>query len=345
MNFLITGGAGFIGSNAAKHFLKQGYKVTVLDNLFRNAKQQTKNLDWVKEGAKNRFKFINEDVRNFAALDDLFKKELFDVVIHEAGQTAVTSSIVDPRVDFESNVLGAFNLLEAIRKNKQNPVILNASTNKVYGDLKSLRVTELDQRYQFTDNLHGVDENQPLDFHSPYGCSKGAADQYMMDYYRTYGLKTVVFRQSCIYGYRQLGTEDQGWLAWFTIACKLGKAVSIYGDGKQTRDALFIDDLIDLYEKAITHIDRCPGEVFNVGGGGDFTLSLRELIELLQEVSGKPMPYSFGPARIGDQRIFIADTAKANRLLGWQPTTSPSVGVKKLYQWVDKNLDLFKGIH
>lgn len=342
MDFLITGGAGFIGSNLAKYFIGKGHAVTVLDNLSRNMEFQKSNLEWIQEGAKKRFTFLKEDVRNFEALDALFAKKRFDVVIHQAAQIAVTTSIIDPTLDFQTNAMGTFNLLEAIRKNKQNPIILNASTNKVYGDLNSLRIEELDQRYQFTDLIRGVDESQTLDLQAPYGCSKGTADQYVLDYYRTYGLKTVVFRQSCVYGHRQLGTEDQGWLAWFAIACMLGKPVTIYGDGKQTRDALFIDDLVELYDKAIEYIDRCPGEVFNVGGGIANTVSLRELIELLQQISGKHMQYSFGPARMGDQKIFVSDNAKASRLLDWQPMIDIASGVKKLYAWVEKNASYLK---
>jgi len=339
MNILVIGGAGFIGANIAERFLKRGDRVFVFDNLSRRGTEW--NLKWLKK--YNNLVFIKGDVRRYRDIFNLVKKEKdFDVVFHFAAQVAVTTSVVNPREDFEINALGAFNVLEAIRENKANPIILFSSTNKVYGGMTDIKITEKNNRYQYADLPGGISEDRLLDFHSPYGCSKGTADQYMIDYSRIYGLRTVVFRQSCIYGYRQFGIEDQGWVAWFTIAAMLDKKLTIYGDGKQVRDVLFIEDLADAYEAAIKNIDKARGQAFNIGGGPKNTMSLLELIAFLEQFFGKKIPLTFSDWRPGDQPVFICDIKKAKQILGWEPKTSPQEGVKLLYEWVKDHKDLFK---
>jgi CDP-paratose 2-epimerase len=273
MKWLITGGAGFIGCNAVKRLMDVGDEVVVFDNLSR--KGADINLSWLRQQGK--FKFAKGDVRNFEHLKDVFNKHKnIDVFLHLAAQVAVTSSVTNPREDFEINALGTFNVCEAVRQFNPDAILLYASTNKLYGAMEEVRVIEHNGRYEYADLPKGVYEDRPLDFHSPYGCSKGAADQYIIDYSRIYGLRTVSIRQSCIFGYHQFGIEDQGWVAWFIICAVLGKDITIYGDGKQTRDILFIDDLIDLYIEAATKINIANGNAYNIGGGRENTMSLLE---------------------------------------------------------------------
>ena len=338
MKIFITGGAGFIGSNAVKYFHNLGYEVVIFDNLSRIG--TSKNLEWVQTFSKP--KFILGDIRNYDLLFKSIEESKSDVVLHLAGQVAVTTSVSEPRNDFEINALGTFNVCEAVRNSINSPILIFSSTNKVYGKLENKKVIEMKHRYNFSeDDLHGVDESTPLQFYSPYGCSKGAADQYVIDYARIYGLKTVVFRQSCIYGTRQMGVEDQGWVAWFTIACALRKKISIYGNGKQVRDLLFVEDLIGAYHAAILRIDRCSGEAFNIGGGPSNTLSLLELMDLLRKRFGDP-DYGYDLQRPGDQEIFVCDIQKAHNLLGWSPKVGVCDGVDILMDWVGDNLELFR---
>ena len=341
MKALVIGGAGFIGVNTADRLLKKGNEVWVFDNLSRRGTEW--NLKWLKQHKK--LKFVKGDTRNYDELKKLFKANKdFDAVFHLAAQVAVTTSVTNPREDFEINALGSFNVLEAIRETKSNPAILYSSTNKVYGGMTDIKIVERKGKYAYKDLPKGISEDRILDFHSPYGCSKGTADQYMIDYARIYGLRTVVFRQSCIYGYRQFGIEDQGWVAWFTIATMLNKALSIYGDGKQVRDVLFIEDLIDGYEAAINNIDKIKGQAFNVGGGAKNTMSLLELIAFLEKFFGKKIPLKFAPWRPGDQPVFVCDISKAKKAFGWEPKTSPEKGVELLYEWVKDNKELFKDL-
>jgi CDP-paratose 2-epimerase len=262
------------------------------------------------------------------------------VVLHLAAQVAVTTSVLEPRHDFEVNALGTFNLLESVRRLAPDAVLLYASTNKVYGGLESEGVEEHGRRYRFR-RVAGIPETQPLDFHSPYGCSKGAADQYVRDYARIYQLRTVCFRQSCIYGYRQFGVEDQGWVAWFTIAAVTGQPVTIYGDGKQVRDLLFVDDLVDAYDAAVARAEAVRGGVFNLGGGPEHTLSLLELVDMLEHLTGRPLHPRFADWRPGDQPVFVADISRARSALGWQPQVDVRTGLQRLYSWVEENRTLF----
>lgn len=338
MNVLITGGAGFIGANAARRYLERGAAVTVVDDLSRPG--AGKNLAWL-EGNGN-LSFRKLDIRDYPALaaavagaGDL------DLVLHLAGQVAVTTSVTDPRSDFEVNALGTFNLLEAARAAGVRAPIIFSSTNKVYGGMEDVGVVVRDGRYAYEDLPDGVPECRGLDFHSPYGCSKGAADQYVRDYHRIYGLKTVVFRQSCIYGYRQFGFEDQGWIAWFTIAAQLGKPITVYGDGMQVRDVLFVDDLVDAFDAAAANIDRTAGEVYNIGGGPANVLSLIELLSDIERRLGAPIPAGRDDWRPGDQRVYISDIRKAAADFGWAPRITKSEGLERLYDWVAANRELF----
>jgi CDP-paratose 2-epimerase len=280
------------------------------------------------------------DIRDATAL--CRAAEDADVIYHLASQVAVTTSVQDPRQDFEANALGTFNVLEAARLSDRQPIVLYASTNKVYGGMEDVAVVEGETGYAYRDYPHGIPETFPLDFHSPYGCSKGAGDQYVRDYARIYGLPTVVFRQSCIYGPRQFGIEDQGWVAWLLIAAVTGQPISIYGDGKQVRDLLWVDDLLDLYELAIERVDVAAGQVYNVGGGPRNTLAVwQELGPMLASLLGREIPVTYTDWRPGDQHIFVADVRKAERELGWRPTTSREDGVRRLFEWVMEHEALF----
>ncbi|MBN1486447.1 MAG: GDP-mannose 4,6-dehydratase [Anaerolineae bacterium] len=340
MHYLITGGAGFIGSNYVHRLLSRGEHVTIYDNLSR--KGTIRNLEWLNAtfdtGA---FTFIQGDVRDAALLTATMRD--IDIVVHLASQVAVTTSVLHPREDFEVNALGTFNVLEAARLSGRYPAILYASTNKVYGGMEGLIIQERETRYAYRDYVHGISECYSLDFHSPYGCSKGTGDQYTRDYARIYSLPTVVFRQSCIYGPRQFGFEAQGWVAWFIIAAVLGKPITIYGDGKQVRDLLYIDDLLNAYDAALANIGHVTGQVYNVGGGVDNQLSVwKEFQPLLEKLTGHPIPTDKGDWRPGDQRIYVSDIRKAARDLNWQPQVSVEEGITRLYNWVVENRALFE---
>jgi CDP-paratose 2-epimerase len=340
MNYLVTGGAGFIGSNTVHRLLREGERVTVIDNLSRPG--SARNLAWLEEVGGD-LKFIRQDVREFDGLRRAVAAAWApEVVLHFAAQVAVTTSVTDPRQDFEVNALGTFNLLEALRSDGLAPLVLFTSTNKVYGALAHLRVAEDETRYRFADLPQGVGEETPLDFYSPYGCSKGTADQYVHDYHRIYGLPTVVLRNSCIYGTRQFGVEDQGWLAWFVIAALSGKEISIYGDGKQVRDVLFIDDLIDLMLRVVQRREAAAGQVINVGGGPERTVSVwREFGPLLERHLGRSLPVHKQDWRPGDQKVYVSDISKARRVFGWEPKVSVEEGVARLVAWVKDNPMLF----
>jgi len=335
---LVTGGCGFIGANYVDRLLARGQTAVAFDNFSRRGAD--KNAAWLREKHGNKFQLIRGDIRDARAIADAARDA--DAIYHFAAQVAVTTSVTDPRTDFEINALGTFNTLEAARASGRNPIFLFASTNKVYGGMDELVVVEKSTRYEFRDLPGGVPETQPLDFHSPYGCSKGAADQYVRDYQRIYGLRTVVFRQSAIYGYRQFGVEDQGWLAWFIIAAVLGKSITIYGDGKQVRDMLFIDDLMNVYDEALARIDKIAGQVYNIGGGPRNTISVwTEFAPMLENLLGRKIPITRGDWRPGDQKVCVYDISKAKRELNWEPHVDVQTGVEKLYQWVSENKSLF----
>jgi CDP-paratose 2-epimerase len=338
VKYFITGGAGFIGCNAAQRWMQRGHEVVVLDDLSRRGADR--NLAWLR--TQGEFVFERVDIRDARALEaSVLRHRDSDVVLHLAAQVAVTTSVSEPRQDFEVNALGTFNLLESVRRQAPLAAFLYASTNKVYGGLHQERVVLRDGRHAFGDRPDGIGEETPLDFHSPYGCSKGAADQYVRDYARIYGLRTVSLRQSCIYGWRQFGVEDQGWVAWFTIAAVTGQPVTIYGDGRQVRDLLFVDDLCDAYDAAVQRIDRVSGQIFNLGGGPRNTLSLLELVAELERLTGRPLQPAFADWRPGDQPVFVADVRRAAAALDWQPRIGVHEGVQRLHAWVVEHRQLF----
>jgi CDP-paratose 2-epimerase len=312
---LITGGAGFLGVNAALHLIADGWHTTVLDNLSRPGTER--NLKWLITHHPTRTTFIKEDVRNAAALGKHVTNH--DAILHLAGQVAVTTSLVDPSTDFDVNARGTLNLLEAVRLHNPAAPFLFASTNKVYG--------KLDQ------NNVACKESQPIDFHSPYGCSKGAADQYVRDYARCFHMNTVVLRQSCIYGAHQYGTEDQGWVAHFVHSILRDRPLTIYGDGTQVRDLLDARDLSALYATVIEKIDQTRGEIYNVGGGPENQRNLIEVIEKIGELTHRKPQYSFADWREGDQTFYVSDISKAKKDLGWEPQIPFDRGLKDLIAW------------
>jgi CDP-paratose 2-epimerase len=312
---LITGGAGFLGVNAALHLIDDGWHVTLLDNLSRRGTER--NLKWLITRHPTRTTFIKEDVRNASALADHVKSQ--DAILHLAGQVAVTTSLVDPITDFDVNAAGTLNLLEAVRLHNPEAPFLFASTNKVYGKLDRNNVA--------------CKESQPIDFHSPYGCSKGAADQYVRDYARCFQMNTVVLRQSCIYGAHQYGTEDQGWVAHFVHSILNDRALTIYGDGTQVRDLLDARDLCALYAAVIENIGKTRGEIYNVGGGPANQKNLLEVIEQIGELTNKKPQHSFADWREGDQTYYVSDISKAKKDLGWTPTIHFERGLKDLINW------------
>lgn len=336
MKLLITGGCGFLGSNLASDALARGDEVFVFDNLYRNGSRE--NLIWLK--SQGDFNFVHGDIRNQNDITRIVNSFEPDAIFHLAGQVAMTTSIENPRMDFEVNVIGTHNLLEAVRKSDKSIIVVYSSTNKVYGDLEQYTYRETDTRFECIEHPMGFDEHTQLDFHSPYGCSKGAADQYMLDYSRIFGMKTVVLRHSSMYGGRQFATYDQGWVGWFcqkAIEASRGlltEPFSISGNGKQVRDVLHADDMRRLYIAAVNNIDQAQGQAFNVGGGIENSLSLLELFSHLEDLLKVKLKYKKLPVRESDQRVFVADIAKAKAILNWQPMTSARDGLKSMIQWV-----------
>ena len=337
-NIFITGGAGFIGCNVAARYLTNGHDVTILDNFSRGGSKV--NSEWLKTNFSN-IKIINGDVRNKGDVNKALTGDI-DLCFHFAGQVAVTTSVLNPVGDFEINSLGTLNVLEAVRKCKKDPILIYSSTNKVYGGMDSVKIIEKRDRYEYEDLPNGISESFPMDFHSPYGCSKGSADQNTRDYARIYGLKTIVFRQSCIYGCHQFGIEDQGWIAWFVIQAVLGKQITIFGNGKQVRDVLFVEDLCDAYEKACDNIKKTKGQIYNIGGGIKYQISLLEALDIIKKNMQKEMKISFQAERPGDQTVYISDISKAKKDFGWEPKTEIAEGIKKLTDWVKENRALFQ---
>jgi CDP-paratose 2-epimerase len=330
---LITGGAGFIGSNLAHRLLTQGRRVRVLDNLSRPGVEQ--NLQWLRQQHGDLLEFVRADVRHDAAvaqaMDDVQQ------VFHFAAQVAVTTSLEDPREDFAINAQGTLNVLEAARARPAPPGVILTSTNKVYGGLEDLQLSVQGQRYLPVDAevaARGIGESRPLAFHSPYGCSKGTADQYVTDYARSYGMTTLVFRMSCIYGPRQFGTEDQGWVAHFILRALRGERITLYGDGMQVRDVLFVDDLVDAFLLAEQHAPRLRGRAFNMGGGPRNAISLQDLLDRIAQLHGQRPPVALDAWRTGDQRYYVSDTQAFQRETGWQARVAAEDGIARLFEWL-----------
>ena len=334
-NYLITGGCGFIGSNLVARLIEKGEKVSIYDNLSRAGSR--KNLEWLRtKFGDNSIDLIIGDIRDNLKIQEAAKKT--DVIVHLAAQVAVTTSVTHPREDFEINAYGTFNVLEAARLSGRKPIFIYASTNKVYGGMEDVEIVEESTHYRYAAYPKGISEERPIDFHSPYGCSKGCGDQYVRDYSRIYDIPAVVFRQSCIYGTRQFGVEDQGWVAWFIIAAVTGRPIKVYGDGKQVRDILFVDDLVNAYEIAINQPKLCTGQIFNIGGGTENTISIyQEFFPILEKLLGKKIEVSWGEWRPGDQKVYISDIQKAEKIMNWKPNIGTSEGIKRLYEWVKTN--------
>ena len=340
MKLLITGGCGFLGSNLATEAINKGFDLVIFDNLSRIGASQ--NLDWLRN--LGQFRFIHGDIRNTNDVTKIIRDFKPDVIFHLAGQVAMTTSIADPRLDFEINALGTFNLLEAVRIYAPQAAVIYSSTNKVYGDLAQYSYREQETRYECIEKPAGFDEDTPLDFHSPYGCSKGAADQYMLDYARIFDLNTVVFRHSTIYGGRQYATYDQGWIGWFcqqALEKKKGLAkepFTISGNGKQVRDVLHAFDLIKCYYRAVDKIKIARGKAFNIGGGITNSLSLLELFQHLEDVLDIEMIYKKLAWRTSDQKVFVSDISKAKNILNWEPEVNKFAGIKIMFDWTEELL-------
>lgn len=339
MKLLITGGCGFLGSNLAANALRLGDELLVFDNLSRSG--SIENLQWLqKQGS---FKFVHGDIRNQNDVHRLIKEFQPDEIFHLAGQVAMTTSIANPRLDFEINALGTLNILEAVRQAAPEATVIYSSTNKVYGDLEQFNYKENKTRYLCVEHPEGFKEVIQLEFHSPYGCSKGAADQYVLDYARIFGLRTVVFRHSSMYGGRQFATYDQGWVGWFCMQAiekkraAETKPFSISGTGKQVRDVLHADDMVRLYFSVRNNIGIAAGNAFNIGGGVKNSLSLLELFEMIENLAGLKLAFIHLPPRESDQRTFIADIGKAKKYFNWQPQVTASEGVGRMLKWTEEN--------
>jgi CDP-paratose 2-epimerase len=335
---LVTGGAGFVGTNLAARLAGRGIEVRLLDSLARAGSEE--NVRWLTQRFGCRVELVRGDIRDARAVEAAV--DSVDHVFHLAAQVAVTTSLTDPVADFEVNARGTLNLLEAARSRSRPPSVVFASTNKVYGALQDVKLRASGARYEPVDEhlrTKGVDETRPLEFHSPYGCSKGAAEQYVLDYARSFGLRTVVLRMSCIYGPHQHGNEDQGWVAHFMIRALDDEPVTIYGDGMQVRDILFVGDLLDAFESAWRNVDTLAGRAFNIGGGVGNTLSLLELLERIEAMTHRAVPVSFERWRTGDQRYYVTDSSSFTRATGWSPRTGVDVGLAALAEWLQERSD------
>lgn len=342
MKWLITGGCGFVGSNLANVLLKDNEEVVILDNLSRIGSE--KNLAWLKSLFGNQFEFIQADTRDYEKILQILKEHRLDVIAQLAGQVAMTTSLINPRLDFEINAMGTFNILEAVRQLSPTTIVLYSSTNKVYGSLDWIRFIEEETRYVSPDFPSGLDEKLPLDGYSPYGCSKLAADQYIRDYFRMYQVPTVVFRHSSMYGGRQFSTYDQGWIGWFCqksleMANPKADPYTISGDGKQVRDVLHAQDLVSVYRMATVHINKTAGKIYNIGGGMENSLSLVELFSLLEKYTGNTMRFKRLNWRPGDQKVFVADTTLALKDFGWKPKVKKEIGIQQMLSWSQETLN------
>ena len=335
MKYLITGGCGFLGSNIAERLLRQDHELCIYDNLTRQGSE--KNFNWLKSIGK--FDFFKFDISSFENIENVIKIFKPDVIFHLAGQVAMTTSIQNPRLDFETNILGSFNVLESVRLHCPDCSIIYSSTNKVYGDLEWVSYNETNTRYVADNFENGFPENIQLEFHSPYGVSKGSADQYMLDYSRIFGLKTAVFRHSSMYGGRQFSTSDQGWIGWFCEQAMLQKEnpehlFTISGNGKQVRDLLYSEDMVNLYLSAANNIDKVSGQAFTIGGGIENSYSLIELLNFIGDELKIILKYNKISKRESDQKVFVADYSKINKLINWQPEISKETGVRKMLEWI-----------
>lgn len=336
MTWLITGGCGFFGSNLSNILMERGEQVILLDNLSRVGSQD--NLQWLRSRHGMDWTFVQEDIRDSFALEKTIKHYKPGVIAHLAGQVAMTTSLQNPRMDFEINGMGTLNVLESVRLHSSDTIVLYSSTNKVYGSLEELNYRETDLRYELVDHPKGLDESLQLDGHSPYGCSKLTGDQYVRDYSRMFGLRTVVFRHSSMYGGRQFATYDQGWIGWFcqkALEMKDSKssAFTISGNGKQVRDVLHAQDIVQVYLQAVKHIDKSSGQIYNIGGGMENSLSLLELFKMLEENTSFPMRYEKLAWRHGDQKVFVANVEKAENDFNWAPTISKQDGIREMMDW------------
>ena len=338
MKILIVGGCGFLGSNLASYGILNGYDVTVFDNLSRLGAYE--NLKWLKSLGK--LTFVHGDTRCRNDVDTVIKSGNYDAVFHLAGQVAMTTSIANPYNDFLINTMGTLNVIDSIRMYSPNTVMAFSSTNKVYGDLEQYTYEEQGKRYICKEWLKGFDESVPLDFRSPYGCSKGSADQYLLDYSRIFGIKTIVFRHSSMFGGRQFATYDQGWIGWFcqkAIEKKNNPSIepfTISGNGKQVRDILHADDMISLYYTALQNADKIAGQVFNIGGGIENSLSLLELFDMLEDILNVKLDYTQLPPRVSDQKVFVADITKITNAIGWKPKVSSQEGIERMVKWSEQ---------
>ena len=331
---LVTGGAGFIGTNLSDRLLSSGQRVLIFDNLSRAGVRT--NLHWLQTQHPDSLEVQVADIRDADAVSHAVERA--DTIYHFAAQVAVTTSLDDPVQDFEINTRGTLNVLEAMRRRRRAPPLILTSTNKVYGALDDVELTRRAQRYIPVSaelRSNGISESRSLDFHSPYGCSKGAADQYVLDYARSYGLPALVFRMSCIYGPHQFGNEDQGWVAHFLLRARERQPIAIFGDGCQVRDVLYVEDLLDAFTLASANVQRLKGQAFNIGGGPGNTLSLLELVDMMQERLGSRVDLQFSPWRRGDQRYYVTNTGRFEAATGWRPSVSPQLGVERLQEWLD----------
>ena len=332
MKILLVGGCGFIGFNVLEYLKIQKYKeIYVIDNL--SGQSSKKNYLKIKN-IYQEIKFKNIDISNFKKISNLIKKLKPDVILALHGQVAVTKSIKDPRTDFQNNFLSVFNLLEAAKIFSPKSIIINLSSNKVYGKIKGLKLKE--SKYKFTSKTL-IDENNSLKFESPYACSKGAADQYLLDYYKLFGIKTVSLRLSCVYGENQWGTEDQGWIAWFMKQAILNKPIRLFGNGKQVRDVLHVQDLASLIGILIKKINIVKGNEFNIGGGKNNRLSLLELIKKIEKKIDNKIYYTTHKERFGDQKYFVSDLSKIIKMTGWKPKILIDRGISMYFDWINKN--------
>jgi CDP-paratose 2-epimerase len=334
MTTLITGGAGFVGTNLAARLLRDGREVLILDSLARAGVEE--NLRWLRDTYGSALSVEVGDVRDRALVRSAVARA--DAVFHFAAQVAVTTSLAEPMEDFEVNARGTLNVLEAIRKRPSPPPLVFTSTNKVYGALSDLAMRQTARRYEpGHDHIRtGIGEERALDFHSPYGCSKGAADQYVLDYARTFGLPTIVFRMSCIYGPHQFGTEDQGWVAHFLIQALRGRPITVYGDGRQVRDLLFVEDLVEALLLAMRRMPTESGRAFNIGGGPGNAVSLLELLDMIGEITGRLPQVRFDDWRPGDQKYYVSNTARFEKATGWRPRTGVRHGLERLAGWLGR---------